>query len=62
MSRHWRPDRSDWSLIENYGVPERNGRRWAVVLVLGAVALGLAGGAMWERSQGSAPMELKSGE
>ena len=51
MSRHWRPgQRSDWAVIENYGFAERRARRGGVVLlVFGAVALGLLGGAAWLR-------------
>ena len=52
MSRHWRPDRSDWTVIENYGFAERRARGHAVLLVLGAVALGLLGGAAWLRWNG----------
>ena len=36
-------------MIDGYGVPERKGRGTAVVLVLGAVLLGLLGGAAWQR-------------
>ena len=49
MSRHWRPDRSEWTVIENYGFAERRARRGAVLLVLAAVFLGLLGGAAWLR-------------
>ena len=50
MSRHWRPDqRGDWTVIDGYGAG-RGGRRGGVVLlVLGAVFLGLLGGAAWLR-------------
>jgi hypothetical protein len=54
MSRHWRPEqRSEWTAIENYGAAERK-VRGAVVLVVGALVLGLAGGAAWLR-WGAAP-------
>lgn len=50
MSRHWRPDRSDWTVIDGYGFTEQRKTRGGVVLlVLGAVVLGLGAGAAWQR-------------
>ena len=45
MSRHWRPDRSDWTVIDGYGFAERKARGGVVLMVLGAVFLGLVAGA-----------------
>lgn len=56
MSRHWRPDRSDWTVIDGYGGRGRGGRGGAFILWLVLpVLLGLAGGAIWLRW--NAPVE-----
>jgi hypothetical protein len=50
VSKHWRPQRRpEWTVIENYaGAPARVRGRGAL-LVIGVLALGLAGGAAWQR-------------
>ena len=50
MSRHWRPDRSDWTVIDGYGRGggERRGGGFVLWLVL-PIVLGLAGAAVWLR-------------
>lgn len=55
MSRHWRPDRSDWTVIDGYdggggGGGGRGGGRGGMVLwLLLPVVLGLAAAAVWLR-------------
>jgi hypothetical protein len=53
MSWHWRPEqRSEWTVIENYGAAEkaRGGDGGGIILwILLAVFLGLLGAAAWQR-------------
>ncbi len=48
MSRHWRPERADWTVIDGYGRAPSKSRGGAAVLVLGALFAGLAGGVGWQ--------------
>jgi hypothetical protein len=56
MSRHWRPDRSDWTVIEGYGSSGSGRRGGGVVpVVVVAVLIGLmVGGALSWTTQQSA--------
>jgi len=46
MSRHWRPERSDWRVIDGYA-PDKRSRGGVVPVVVCAVVIGLAvGGAL----------------
>src|SRR5437588_8324319 len=50
VSQHWKPQRQrEWTVIEGYGATPSRMRGRAALLVIGVVALGLAGGAAWLR-------------
>ena len=50
VSQHWKPQRQrEWTVIEGYGAAPSRMRGRAALLVIGVVALGLAGGAAWLR-------------
>ena len=53
MSRHWRPDRSDWTVIDGYGGASDRRGGGVVPVVVVAVLIGLmVGGALsWTASQ-----------
>ena len=48
MSRHWRPERSDWTVIDGYacGAPKVRGR--GALLVLGAMFVGVIAWSVWQ--------------
>jgi hypothetical protein len=59
MSRHWRPDRSDWTVIEGYGGVRRGGG--VVPTVVSAVLLGLMAGGLLAWSNRHTPETGPSG-